>query len=261
MPLWFEAGLLNFSLTSAANGIPLCPTCHAEFDRAHDPGFVFIPADLQYFIDFELKDSEKRKLAAREGNILIRQVPTSIMYRDHLLKQGIISDGATSGLYQPIFLKSYLLGGRFPPEDFGFTEPKHWHGAPLATLRRGILALGSARICWIDRRTVTQLEMLRNLYFGDYGECSLEARNRQAQPDLQSRKRHRDDDEHSEPNKRIQMKDSARMHEPGNTGVHHLNTQTHSRPAFWLPQEEWTLGPQFTTEEIIQRYADLLVHD
>jgi hypothetical protein len=51
-----------------------------QFDRVDDPGFVFIPTDLQYFIDFELKDSEKRALAAREGNILPREVPTSTLY-------------------------------------------------------------------------------------------------------------------------------------------------------------------------------------
>jgi hypothetical protein len=55
-----------------------------QFDRVDDPGFVFIPTDLQYFIDFELKDSEKRALAAREGNILPREVPTSTLYSGHI---------------------------------------------------------------------------------------------------------------------------------------------------------------------------------
>ncbi|CAG8899459.1 unnamed protein product [Penicillium egyptiacum] len=261
IPLWSTEGLLTFSLTSAANGIPLCPTCHVEFDRFDDPGFVFIPADLQYFIDFELKDSEKRALAAREGNILPREVPTSTLYRDHLFEQGIISDRATSGLYQPIFLKKYLLGGRFSPEEFGLAEPKHWHGAPLATLRRGILALGSGRICGINLATVTQLEMLRNLYFRGYRDCSPGVGNKPAQLDLPSGKRQRDDDKHSEPNKRTKRKDSAGMHEPGNTGGHHLNAQTYSRPALQRPQEKWNIGPQFTTEEIVKRYGYLLPCD
>ncbi|KAL1969800.1 hypothetical protein VTN77DRAFT_7309 [Rasamsonia byssochlamydoides] len=48
--LWDESGLINFSSTSARNAIPLCPTCHNQFDLAADPGFLFIPTDLQYFI-------------------------------------------------------------------------------------------------------------------------------------------------------------------------------------------------------------------
>ncbi|PKY06594.1 hypothetical protein P168DRAFT_115733 [Aspergillus campestris IBT 28561] len=110
--LWSKEGLLPFSLTSAANGIPLCATCHLEFDRAHDPGFVFFPSDLQYFIDFELRDRERRALAVGEGDIIPREVPSSTSYRDHQLEQGIISDRENSGLFQPVFLKSPGTGPR-----------------------------------------------------------------------------------------------------------------------------------------------------
>lgn len=38
---WAEKGLINFSLVSAMNAIPLCPLCHYQFDLALDLGFVF----------------------------------------------------------------------------------------------------------------------------------------------------------------------------------------------------------------------------
>ncbi|KAJ5926095.1 hypothetical protein N7516_007868 [Penicillium verrucosum] len=36
--LWLNAGLIDFSLTSPANGITLCGSCHPQFDRDHNPG-------------------------------------------------------------------------------------------------------------------------------------------------------------------------------------------------------------------------------
>ncbi|KAF3392074.1 hypothetical protein DPV78_010590 [Talaromyces pinophilus] len=86
--LWHDAGLLDFQLNSAANDVFLCYNYHLQFDRAQDPGFVFIPTDLQYFIDFEVKD-RKRVSAAREGYSLPREVPANVMYKDHLVEQGI----------------------------------------------------------------------------------------------------------------------------------------------------------------------------
>jgi hypothetical protein len=253
--LWRDAGLLNFQLTSVANGVPLCCTCHLEFDRSEDPGFVFIPLDLQYFIDFEIENRKKRSSA-------VRDVPTAVMYRRHLVEKGIISNDAASGLYRPIFLKQYLLGGLASPEQFRFTEPKEWHGAPLATLRRGILVLGSGRICKVDSKTVSQLETLRNLYFRADEEYSPEVGNRQTEQGLQSRKRQTDDDTNSRSKKRMKTKDLTKTSEPENTGGRYLRSaQTHSCAPFRLQQDDWTLGPQFTTEQIVQRYADVLAHN
>lgn len=43
---------------------------------------MFIPMDLPYSIDFEVDDRKKRVSAVRE-------VPTSVMYRDHLVREGV----------------------------------------------------------------------------------------------------------------------------------------------------------------------------
>ncbi|KAF7588963.1 hypothetical protein BBP40_004965 [Aspergillus hancockii] len=250
--LWFEAGLLNFSLTSTANGIPLCGSCHTQFDRAHDPGFVFIPTDLEYFINFELEDRERRLT----GNVLSRQVPTSVMYRDHLIKEKKIPDSAVSGLYRPIFLKEYLLQDNVSVEDLGLTKPKMWHGAPIATLRRGILALGSARITSLDKATVARLQILRDLYFRPAEDTSINVRSSLTQPDLQRQRTDDDDDEQPE-NKRFK-RDSTRMDEPEHMDRNDLDAPQHCLRTF---EAEWVLGPNFTTEQIIHRYAPVFAHD
>lgn len=252
--LWFEAGLLNFGLTSTANGIPLCGTCHTQFDRAHDPGFVFLPIDLQYFINFELEDRERRSTS----NILRRQVPTSAMYRDHLMKEKKIPDSTSSGLYRPIFLKEYLLQGIISVEDLGLTKPKQWHGAPIATLRRGILALGSARITSLDEATVAQLQMLRDLYFRPAEDNSVNIRSSLARPDLQCQKRRTDDNDDEQPENKRLKRDSTWMDEPEHVDGNLLNAQQHCLRAF---EEEWVLGPNFTTEQIIHRYAPIFAHN
>ncbi|GIJ90046.1 hypothetical protein Asppvi_008995 [Aspergillus pseudoviridinutans] len=97
---------------------------------------MFIPTDLQYFVDFEVKDRKKRVSAVRE-------VPTNVMYRDHLVEQGIIPNEAASGLYRPIFLKNYLLGGLISPEQIGRLTMK----LPLALLlASGTLQVASQQV-------------------------------------------------------------------------------------------------------------------
>ena len=58
--IWKEAALFNSDIDfkSTANGIALCAGCHRKFDNAVDPGFVFFPTDLQFFIDFEIIDQD-----------------------------------------------------------------------------------------------------------------------------------------------------------------------------------------------------------
>ena len=90
-PLWAGIGLIGFSITSIANAIPLCPPCHGQFDCHIDPGLVFIPTDLQYFIDFELNDKERRKRAAEEGNFMKREAPNSDMYKLHQVSKGLLA--------------------------------------------------------------------------------------------------------------------------------------------------------------------------
>ncbi|KAL8665809.1 MAG: hypothetical protein Q9202_001931 [Teloschistes flavicans] len=145
-------------LNGAANGIPLCPTCHTFFD-AHDfPGRTFFPADLDYFLDFERQDFERRqKQFEVTGDWPTRVVPTAQDYLQH--QANILPPEATGGLYRRMFLagKAHVLG-----EDPKF-PPKPWHGCPLAALSRAFHSLGSqSHLFPSDIRQ--QLRDLQDLY-------------------------------------------------------------------------------------------------
>ncbi|KAJ5680162.1 hypothetical protein N7536_011301 [Penicillium majusculum] len=251
--LWLNAGLIDFSLTSAANGIPLCGSCHTQFDRDHDPGIIFIPTDLQYFIDFELDDRKQRSTTT---SVLHRNVPTRVMYKDHLMKNNKILEGATSGLYRRIFLKDYLHPGLISPEDLGVTSSKQWHGASIATLRRGIMALGSPRIASLDEATVNQLQTLRDLYFRPTEENPVNIRSSRPLPDHQGEKRPADGDEGQLKSKRVKQ-DPTRLDKPEDIDGNNSNHQQNRGRAF---QDEWILGPDLTTQDVIFRYAPVFAH-
>ncbi|PLN78865.1 hypothetical protein BDW42DRAFT_174029 [Aspergillus taichungensis] len=159
--VWVQRGLVDFPLNSLTNAVPLCPTCHSQFDNHLDPGFVFVPKDLQYFIDYEREDHERRKNAIIEGACAQIHVPTAAMYKEHQSKKGVIQSDATAGLYTRIFVKEYMWPGFFE----NFKQPLPWHGAPIASLRKAFLLLSSCRIGSVDATLIKQLTTLFYLYF------------------------------------------------------------------------------------------------
>ena len=191
-------------MKSHLNGIPLCKQCHGQFDHAEDPGFVFVPVDLQFFIDFETDNRQKRKL-----NGGTRSVPTTEQYTQHLVKtrqyeRHIEETRGTNdteeleptGVYRRAFLKNYLHGNRLTPEQLGLTRSKRWHGAPLASLRRAIHALGSGRIVMaLDKETIGKLQVLRDLYFSPLETEQDDELTRRRFPEEE---KHRDDDDYEE---------------------------------------------------------------
>ena len=161
--LWAKLGLINFSLTSHDNAIPLCPTCHRELGLTLDPGLIIVPTHLEYFIDFELNDRN-----SRAGRLGVRNVPTADEYKRYVEgtgEYGTISRHITGGLYTPIFLKHYFFMGRFPDVHQALLYSRPWHGSPLAALRRAFMALGSGRIGMIPPKMKSDLQLLRDLYF------------------------------------------------------------------------------------------------
>jgi hypothetical protein len=255
--LWQELGLINFSLTSTMNAIELCPTCHLQFDLAGDPGFSFIPTDLQYFIQFELKDRDRRRTAVEKGEISKRQVPTAEMYRAHQLMEGKISNNAIGGQYTPVFLKRYLLTNL--PFDISsqLSFPKEWHGSPIAAIRRAIPILGSARLKAIGKKTRLELEQLRNMHFLDDDDTEpLTISNNQPTRATTRRgeKRYPEEDQGS-PKKRV--KDSAG---PDNTqGTMSWGGQDLGTKQCPL-QLKWEFGPDFSAEEVVRLYAPMYAH-
>jgi hypothetical protein len=173
------------------------------------------------------------------------------MYRDHLMKNNKISEGATGGLYRRIFLKDYLHPGLISPEDLGVTTSKQWHGAPIATLRRGIMALGSPRITFLNEATVNQLQTLRDLYFRPTEDNPVNIRSSRPTPDHRGEKRPADGDEGQLESKRVKQ-DPTRMDKPQDTDGNNFNYQQNCGRAF---KDEWVLGPDLTTQDVICRYA------
>lgn len=161
--MWAKLGLINFSLTSHENTIPLCPTCHRELDLTLDPGLIIVPTHLEYFIDFELNDRN-----GRAGRLGVRRVPTPDEYRHYVEgkgEYGTIARYITGGLYTPVFLKHYFFMGRAPEVHDALSYSRPWHGSPMAALRRAFMALGSGRIGMIPPNTKSDLQRLRDLYF------------------------------------------------------------------------------------------------
>ncbi|KAE8388776.1 hypothetical protein BDV23DRAFT_158434 [Aspergillus alliaceus] len=260
-PLWEELGLIDFAINSDTNAIPLCPTCHNQFDCALDPGFIFIPTDLPYFIEFELKDRQRRKIQADSGVISKRAVPTPEMYKRYQIDKGIIALDAIGGQYLPFFLKHYLLPDL--PFDVSqyYSKPKEWHGAPLASIRRCLLVLGSARLRSLPVQTRLELEKLRNLYFLDNEGDSPPLDNNflnavtQTPSDNKGKKRKLDNTTPDKPPSPKKQQDAQQ----GEDGHSYNKGATTFCP---ILQKEvpayWSLGPDVSTEEAVCRFAPVL---
>ncbi|OJJ50364.1 hypothetical protein ASPZODRAFT_13448 [Penicilliopsis zonata CBS 506.65] len=153
-----ERGLMNFHLRSKMNAVALCRNCHYKFDEASDPGLVFFPADLDYFIEFELQDRARRQRLRDKGRSPRRRAPTDKDYRQHQVEHGQITADADGGLYRIIYLETGISGTQA-------AITKSWNGAPMATLRRGIACLGTPRIEAVPIELTDKLQILRDLYF------------------------------------------------------------------------------------------------
>ena len=104
------------------------------------PGFVFFPTDLEYFLDFERRDFERRQqLQEESGRWPARAVPRAQDYLQH--QALIVGPGAVGGLYRRMILRPFA-GINAIGEDPRY-PPKPWHGCPLASLTRAFHSLGS----------------------------------------------------------------------------------------------------------------------
>lgn len=244
-------------MTSAANGVPLCDPCHFAFDRTEDPGFVFLPTDLQYFIDYELRDRERRQRAIDNGGHLCRQVPTSEEYRIHQVtdEEISLSADAPGGLYKRYFLSDYLLGGALPPDTkSSLSSPKPWHGSPIGTLRRGFLVLGGARVRALSPQTRSQLARLRDLYFLADEENWPDVENSDSKIPVTEERKRRSDDEQGRWGKRVKEQQSG----PGEGSAEAEKDKSNAYGQCSLHARSspvWVLGPHVSTEEVVRRYA------
>lgn len=221
---------------------------------------IFIPTDLQFFIQFELDDRERRRAA--DGRVSQRQVPSPEVYKRYQVDNGIIATDAIGGQYLPVVVKRYLLRNT-PEVDIQniLSKPKEWHGAPLACLRRCIYFLGSARVSLLDKDIRLKLERLRELYFFDEEDPSsphnpLPHLAAQTGPHDRKGKRPLDDTmlNDSQPTKK--QRDSRQ----GDSG----SSRYSQGATTFCPvlQREvracWSLGPEVSTEEAVRQFAPVI---
>ncbi|EGC47023.1 conserved hypothetical protein [Histoplasma capsulatum var. duboisii H88] len=216
----------NATSATSGNAVPLCPTCHNQFDLVTDPGFLFIPTDLQYFIKFELKDRERRRADMEQGVISKREIPTRDMYRAHQVKQGIIPANSVGGL--------------------------------------AFLVLGGARLNALSRQTRLELQLLRDLYFLTEEEDSPSMvpgaiPTPRPQADDKKRKRSPDDDTRDDTGSK-KPKLTARGDAAREKGDRSGEAGTHRQCPATLRDSslDWVLGPDIPTEEAVRRYAPVL---
>ncbi|KAF2965984.1 hypothetical protein GQX73_g7599 [Xylaria multiplex] len=143
-----SAGLINFdSLDDVANGIPLCPLCHRNYDAVMNPGFIFLPTDVAFFKTFESADFRRRKDRYALTQMPVpRLSPTAEEYRLHCVSKGMVEQDSHGGLYQAYVLNDYFHRGPCragpPPDRLGtFFEAKTWNGDPMAALNRAFVTL------------------------------------------------------------------------------------------------------------------------
>lgn len=125
------------------NHVLLCGTCHDNFDDIAFPGFIFVPTDLDYFIQEEEKDFARRTAYFQEhGLVLTREFPTPDDYQLHSIGTTNVSSGPSGGLYNCYILRDYfptrLLEALGPNPYFG---PKPWPGFPYAAIQRSQFTL------------------------------------------------------------------------------------------------------------------------
>lgn len=157
-------GLLDIdTLHTPANGIALCPTCHALFDAHEFPGWVFFPTDLQYFLDFEDRDFERRQKHHDDtGEWPVRAVPSAENYLQ--FQSNIVPQTVIGGLYRRIYFHSRLsTNGVAVFGESAEIPPKPWHGCPLAALNRAFNSLGSQSHIY-SSEVRQQLRDLQDLY-------------------------------------------------------------------------------------------------
>jgi hypothetical protein len=238
--------MINFDLTSAENGILLCPGCHSAFDNLFDPGIIILPSDLQYFIDHEKRDFEKRCQQAEQGIDQPRSVPSRETYYEHQRKQGVLSEAAGFGLYKYILLRvdhysEWPASTPLSAEANSQITPRPWHGAPVAMIRRAFIALSSTRTWYIPREIIDQLQVLRDLY-----GRQLTVRNppeNTLPPVLPEKRKQPDepDDEEEGPSKP----------DPP-TKAHHGNVS--HKQVFSASANSWKFGPSLSASDIMQWY-------
>lgn len=210
------------------------------FGNTDDPGYVFYPTDIDFFIDWEINDQLQRQTSPRP-----RKVPSAEAYKFHQARQGRVGPNDIGGLFQPVFLENYLVGGKVHDEVLrDLTTPKTWHGDPILTFRKAFLVLGGLTAAALEPDVCAKLQRLRDLYFGaGIGGSNLGSKESKRRPES-------DCGEHND--KPLKRPRHETLSSTGTPNPPEHGDTTSSRGV-------WTYGPSCTSEKVVHRYAPMIV--
>ncbi len=168
-----KKGMITFGgLGDYRNAIVLCGGCHNHYDRTSNMGWVFLPAGMKWFAEWEVDDFARREqIFDRTGRETERTYPTEEDFEKHLRAIGAVSDPddgmCRGGLYHsyiledmfaPIMMSALRKQGMSVPGSFP-GGPKRWHGAPMAAINRGFVVTGAPEMKLPEK----EWELLRTL--------------------------------------------------------------------------------------------------
>lgn len=130
-------------------------------DAHLNPGWVFFPVDLDYFIEFELEDRRARTEVPRA-----RLVPNAASYLEHQKGTGSIAEDAES----PLYIRHILAPEEWPVHAARIVGEKPWGGDPIAAIRNSWIALGAVRNDAIPLESRQKLHYLLELYRTPLGQ-------------------------------------------------------------------------------------------
>ncbi|KAL8915978.1 MAG: hypothetical protein Q9208_008762 [Pyrenodesmia sp. 3 TL-2023] len=122
------------TLHDTENGMRLCVTCHHALDDVELPGWVFVPTDLDFFLDAEREDFVRRRRELNAtGHFPIRQCPPVGDYVEYC------------GSYDAYMLRQYgpPTNNWRPGRSTYLPTSKHWHGDPMIALFKAFNALAN----------------------------------------------------------------------------------------------------------------------
>ncbi|MCJ1471019.1 hypothetical protein MMC07_009667, partial [Pseudocyphellaria aurata] len=152
-----KKGMMTFgALGDYRNIAVLCGSCHIQFDRTSNSGWVFLPTKMKWFIKWEEEDYKKRlDIFEKTKKVVERIYPDEEDYERYMRKTGQLGD-PDDGLIRGGLYYSYILEEMFRPvmmealKERGMRVPgvmpggpKRWHGAPMAAINRGFVVTGA----------------------------------------------------------------------------------------------------------------------
>ena len=165
-------GMINYPLDNYRNIIVLCLNCQIALNRVTKIGWVFLPTDLQWFVDWEQNDfSERSNFYKQTGKRMDRKFPDERDYESHMRATGSLL-APDDGMWRGGLYNTYILERMFAPvmiealQKQGLQIPgkypggaKRWNGAPMGAITRGFVVTGAP---WM-KLPVREWEMLRTL--------------------------------------------------------------------------------------------------